>query len=58
MRVNREAQGIPKVQLQANEIQKARSLRKVDQDVQVTVFLRLTPGSGAEDAGTGHPITA
>lgn len=45
MRVNRDPQGIPKVQLQPDEIQQARSLGKIDEDVQVTVNLRLTSGT-------------
>jgi hypothetical protein len=45
MGVDREPQGIPEVQLQANEIQQARSLREIDQNIQVTVNLRLTPGT-------------
>ena len=57
MGVDREPQGIPKVQLQANEIQQARSLREIDQDIQVTVNMRLTPDTGAEDSRPGSPRT-
>ena len=58
MRIDCEPQRIPKVQLQANEIQQGRSLREIDQDIQVTIGLRLTPGTGAKDPGAGYPVTA
>jgi hypothetical protein len=45
MGIDCEPQGIPEVQLQANEIQEGRSIREIDQDIQVTVNLRLTPGT-------------
>jgi hypothetical protein len=43
MGVYRDPQSILKVQLQANEIEQARSLRKIDQNVEITVNLRLIP---------------
>jgi hypothetical protein len=58
MRIDREPQGIPKVQLQAYEIQQSRSLREIDQDIQVTFGMRLTPGTGAKDPGAGYSVPA
>lgn len=58
MGVNCEPQGIPQVQLQANEIQQGRSLREIDQDIQVTAGMRITPGTRAKDPGAGYPVPA
>ena len=56
--IHREAQRIPEVQLQSYEIEEAGALGQIDQEVEVTVRLRLTARVGPEHAGASYAVSA